>query len=73
MNTQIQIDGTYPHSFDSKDVQLTGSNHIVIDADTQLVKVRYEGSETKFDGGTIEAIDGWVYHTFTETGYLNEK
>jgi len=73
MNIQIQIDGTYPHSFDNKDVQLTGSNHIVIDADIQLVKVRYEGSETKFDGGTIEAIDGWVYHTFTETGLLNEK
>jgi hypothetical protein len=72
MITQIQIDGTYPHSFDNKDVQLTGSNHIVIDADTQLVKVRYEGTE-QFTGGTIESIDGWTYHTFTETGFLNEK
>jgi hypothetical protein len=72
MKIQIQIDGTYPHSFDTKDVELTGSNHILIDADTQLVKVRYEGTE-QFTGGTIESVDGWTYHTFTETGYLNEK
>lgn len=73
MKTQIQIEGTHPHGFDSKDVELTGSNHIIIDAHTQLVKIRYEGSETKFDGGAIESVDGWVYHTFTETGFLNEK
>jgi len=72
MKIQIQIEGTHPHSFDNMDVQLTGSNHIVIDADTQLVKVRYEGTE-QFTGGTIESIDGWTYHTFTETGFLNEK
>ena len=71
MQTQIQIEGTYPHSFTDKNIELTGSNHILIDSDTTLVKVRYQGPAA-FTGGAIRTEGGWTIHTFTQTGFLNE-
>ncbi len=70
MITQLEIHGANPTNFEDSILDLTGSINIFVNEHAPLVKVRYEGTEQKFNGGSVEIIDNWTYHTFTQSGKL---